>query len=65
VSLDRQADCGELDQIDWVDFDDAMALPLPSVTRLMIKEAAARMLDPSRPKPFLRFKDNAMRPTKL
>jgi 8-oxo-dGTP pyrophosphatase MutT (NUDIX family) len=65
VSLDRQADCGELDQIDWVDFDDAMALPLPSVTRLMIKEAAARMLDPSRPKLFLRFKDNAMRPTKL
>ncbi len=61
-SLDRQADCGELDQIDWVDFDDAMSLPLPSVTRMMIKEAAERTKDPSRPKPFYRFKDRAMRP---
>lgn len=62
VSFDRQADCGELDQIDWVDFDDAMDLPLPSVTRMMIKEAAERTKDPSRPKPFFRFKDRAMRP---
>lgn len=54
VSLDRQADCGELEEIDWIDFDDAMALPLPGVTRMMIKEAAERMTDPSRPKPFLR-----------
>ena len=65
TSLDRQADCGELDQIDWVDFDDAMSLPLPSVTRMMIKEAAERTKDPSRPKPFYRFKDRAMRPGTL
>ena len=44
------------------DFDDAMSLPLPSVTRMMIKEAAERTKDPSRPKPFFRFKDRAMRP---
>jgi 8-oxo-dGTP pyrophosphatase MutT (NUDIX family) len=62
VSLDRQADCGELDQIDWVDFDDAMDLKLPQVTRMMIKEAAERTKDPSRPKPFFRFKDGGMRP---
>lgn len=65
TSLERQADCGELDEIDWVDFDDAMSLPLPAVTRMMIKEATARMADPSRPKLFLRFKDQAMRPTHL
>ena len=67
TSLDRQADCGELEEIAWVDFDAAMALPLPAVTRLMIKEATLRMDDPSRPKPFLRYKDReqGMQPTHL
>jgi hypothetical protein len=32
---------------------------------MMIKEAVARMEDPSRPKPFLRFKAGAMRPAHL
>lgn len=64
-SLERQADCGELEEIAWVDFDEAMALPLPTVTRMMIKEAVARMEDPSRPKPFLRYKDRGMRPSAL
>ena len=65
TSLERQADCGELEAIDWIDFDDAMGLRLPWVTRLAIKEAAARMEDPSRPKPFLRYRRKAMRPTNL
>jgi len=65
MSLDRQADCGELEEIAWVDFDEAQALPLPTVTRMMLKEAVARMDDPSRPKPFLRYKDRAMRPAHL
>jgi 8-oxo-dGTP pyrophosphatase MutT (NUDIX family) len=65
TSLDRQADCGELDEIAWVEFEEAMGLQLPSVTRMMIKEAGERMKDPGRPKPFLRFRDNAMRPTQL
>ena len=67
TSLERQPDCGELEEIDWVDFDDAMSLPLPTVTRMMIKEAALRMSDPSRPKPFLRYKDrvSGMRPAAL
>ena len=65
ASLDRQADCGELDEIAWVEFEEAMGLQLPAVTRMMIKEAGERMKDPSRPKPFLRFKDKAMRPTAL
>lgn len=65
TSLERQPDCGELEEIDWIDFDDAMGLPLPTVTRLMIKEAVARMEDPARPKPFLRYKDRGMKPTSL
>jgi len=65
VSLQRQADCGELEEIAWVDFDEAQALPLPTVTRMMIKEAVERMRDPSRPKPFLRFKAGAMTPSHL
>ena len=59
VSLERKPDCGELEEIAWVDFDEAADLPLPTVTRLMLKEAAARMEDPSRPKPFLRYRDRA------
>jgi 8-oxo-dGTP pyrophosphatase MutT (NUDIX family) len=65
MSLDRQPDCGELEEIAWVDFDEAQTLPLPTVTRMMLKEAVARMDDPSRPKPFLRYKDKAMRPAHL
>jgi 8-oxo-dGTP pyrophosphatase MutT (NUDIX family) len=65
MSLDRQPDCGELEEIAWVDFDEAQSLPLPTVTRMMLKEAVARMDDPSRPKPFLRYKDRAMRPAHL
>jgi 8-oxo-dGTP pyrophosphatase MutT (NUDIX family) len=65
MSLDRQPDCGELEEIAWVDFDEAQALPLPSVTRMMIKESVERMKDPARPKPFLRFRSGAMRPAYL
>lgn len=65
TSLERQPDCGELEEIDWVDFDDAMGLPLPAVTRMMIKEAVERVKDPSRPKLFLRYKDKGMRPVSL
>jgi 8-oxo-dGTP pyrophosphatase MutT (NUDIX family) len=65
ISLERQADCGELEEIAWVDFDEAQGLPLPTVTRMMIKEAGARMTDPARPKPFIRFRTGAMRPEHL
>ena len=65
MSLDRQPDCGELEEIAWVEFDEALALPLPSVTRMMIREAVARLEDPSRPQPFMRFKQGAMRPAHL
>jgi 8-oxo-dGTP pyrophosphatase MutT (NUDIX family) len=65
LSLERQPDCGELEEIAWVDFDEAQALPLPSVTRVMIKESVERMKDPSRPKPFLRFRAGGMKPGHL
>ncbi len=65
TSLDRQADCGELDEIAWVEFEEAMGLQLPAITRMMIKEAGERMTDPSRPKPFIRFSDGGMRPFTL
>jgi 8-oxo-dGTP pyrophosphatase MutT (NUDIX family) len=65
ISLDRQADCGELEEIAWVDFDEAQGLPLPTVTRMMLKEAVLRMDDPARPKPFMRFRQGAMRPDHL
>ena len=55
VSLDRQPDCGELEEIAWVDFDDALGLELPMVTRTMIKEAVLRLEDPDRPSPYMRF----------
>ena len=56
VSLDRQADCGELDEIAWVDLDEALALDLPSVTRFVLREIPHRLKDPSRGAPYLRFK---------
>jgi 8-oxo-dGTP pyrophosphatase MutT (NUDIX family) len=55
LSLDRQEDCGELDEIAWVDFDDALALDLPSVTRFVLREIPLRLADPTRPAPSLRF----------
>ncbi|MDX5331242.1 MAG: NUDIX domain-containing protein [Caulobacteraceae bacterium] len=55
ISLDRQPDCGELEEIAWVDFDDALGLELPMVTRTMLKEAVRRLDDPERPSPYMRF----------
>jgi 8-oxo-dGTP pyrophosphatase MutT (NUDIX family) len=65
MSLDRQPDCGELEEIAWVDFDEAQTLPLPTVTRMMLKEAVLRMDDAARPKPFMRFRQGAMQPDHL
>jgi len=55
MSLERTADCGELDEIAWVNFDEALRLDLPSVTRFVLKELPLRLADPSRPAPSLRF----------
>jgi len=56
MSLERQPDCGELDEIAWIDADEAVGLELPMVTRVMVKEVHERMRDPSRGQPFMRFR---------
>ncbi|WP_304166934.1 NUDIX hydrolase [Phenylobacterium aquaticum] len=61
ISLDRQPDCGELEEIAWFEFDDALELPLPMVTRAVIKETVARLEDPGRPVPYMRFTAGAPR----
>jgi 8-oxo-dGTP pyrophosphatase MutT (NUDIX family) len=56
LSLDRCADCGELDEIAWVTLDEALKLDLPSVTRFVLRELPLRLADPSRPAPSLSFR---------
>jgi len=55
ISLERQADCGELDEIAWFDFEAAKDLDLPAITRTVIKEAGLQLEDPDRRAPFIRF----------
>jgi len=55
ISLERQPDCGELDEIAWFSMDEAMALNIPGITRFVLREAAARLSTPKRDVPFLRF----------
>ncbi len=55
ISLERQGDCGELDEIAWFDFEAALALDLPSVTRFVLRELPQRLADPTCPAPAMRF----------
>ncbi len=61
VSLERQPDCGELDEIAWVDLDEALALDLPNITRFVVAEVAERLKGAERPAPFMRFLQGARR----
>ena len=54
VSLERQADCGELAEIAWVELEEALALDLPTVTSFVLREIPLRLADPHRPFPYLR-----------
>ncbi len=65
LSLERRPDCGELDEIAWVDLDEALALDLPNVTRFVVHELAQRLEDPSRPAPYMRFLRGARHLTHL
>ena len=51
VTLERQADCGELDELAWVSFDDAADLHLPNITRFVLHEVEVRLAEPHRPRP--------------
>jgi 8-oxo-dGTP pyrophosphatase MutT (NUDIX family) len=55
MSLERQGDCGELDEIAWFGLPAALDLDLPSVTRFVLHEIPERLADPRRPTPSLRF----------
>jgi hypothetical protein len=55
MSLERQGDCGELDEIAWFALPAALDLDLPSVTRFVLHEIPTRLADPHRPTPSLRF----------
>lgn len=61
MSLDRRPDCGELDEIAWVDLDEALALDLPNITRFVVSEVAERLQHGARPVPFMRFLNGARR----
>jgi 8-oxo-dGTP pyrophosphatase MutT (NUDIX family) len=63
LSLDRRPDCGELDEIAWVDFDEALALDLPNITRFVVGEIGQRLRDAGRPAPFMRFLNGARKLT--
>ena len=65
ISLERRADCGELDEIAWVDLDEALALDLPNITRFVVQEVALRLDAPDRPAPFMRFVRGARHLTHL
>jgi 8-oxo-dGTP pyrophosphatase MutT (NUDIX family) len=56
ISLERQADCGELDEIAWFELEEALALDLPTVTDIVLREIPLKLADPHRPFPFLRMK---------
>jgi len=49
------AGSGELDEIAWLPLAEAPALDLPSITRFVLGEVAARLDDPDRPRPFVRM----------
>ena len=55
ISLERQPDCGELDEIAWFGLDAALDLDLPTVTRFVLREVPKRLIDPALPAPSLRF----------
>ena len=42
ISLERRPDCGELEEIAWFEFEEALDLKLPMVTRGVITEVMAR-----------------------
>jgi 8-oxo-dGTP pyrophosphatase MutT (NUDIX family) len=60
VTLERQPDCGELDEIAWFAIDEALKLDMPRVTRVFVTEAAARLDEPHRPRPFVRYRQGAV-----
>jgi 8-oxo-dGTP pyrophosphatase MutT (NUDIX family) len=55
VSVDPGTGSGELDELAWFDWDSALGLDLPSITRAILHEVAVRLVEPDRPIPFHSF----------
>lgn len=55
MSQERPEGCGELDEIDWIELSKTGDLDLPAITRFVLSEVKARMEQPKRPIPFVKF----------
>lgn len=55
MSRERAEGCGELDEIDWIELGKTGDLDLPAITRFVLSEVKARMEQPRRPIPFVKF----------
>ena len=55
LSLDRSEGCGELDEIAWIELSRTDELDLPAITKFVFSEVWARMDQPARSIPFVRF----------
>ena len=49
------AGSGELDEIAWLDLDEARGQDLPAITRVVLGEVNERLTTPDRPLPFVRM----------
>jgi len=49
------AGSGELDEIAWLDLDEARGQDLPAITRFVLGEVNERLTTPDRPLPFVRM----------
>ncbi len=56
ISLERQPDCGELTEIAWLELGEALALDLPTVTEMVLRDLPERLADPHRPVPYWRMR---------
>lgn len=65
ASLDRAPDCGELDEIAWVEIDEALGLELPGITRLVVRDVAERLEKPEKPAFFIRIVGRQSRMTDI
>jgi 8-oxo-dGTP pyrophosphatase MutT (NUDIX family) len=63
ISLDPGTGTGELDELAWFDWEAALALDLPSITRAVLHDVAERLHTPARPIPFHHFTRGAHRLT--
>lgn len=65
ASLERMPDCGELDEIAWVELEEALSLELPGITRLVVRDIGQRLLNPDKPAFFIRFVGRRSRMTDI